>query len=128
MSAALVSRIVACRPRCVLACRAATCYLGRMKRLALGAIPMGTLVQSLAAQDFIAPDQPLREVVPEEIIESKPTIEGIVKEIFETRKPWQMVNPAAPASYGSGQKMVSKDFGPGTPYKSSGWILFGIEW
>jgi hypothetical protein len=80
-----------------------------------------------SAQEFIAPQQPRREVR-EGFVEPRPTIEGIVKSIFETRKPWQLVNPVAPASYGSGQKMVSKDFGPGTPYKSSGWIVFGVEW
>lgn len=83
---------------------------------------------ALTAQEFIAPQQERREIVPEEIITPKPTIEGIVKEIFVTRKPWQLVNPAAPASYGTGEKMVSKDSGPGTPYKSSGWIVFGVEW
>ena len=82
----------------------------------------------LSAQDFVAPQQPRREIVPEEVVTPKPSIEGIVKDIFVNRKPWQMVNPAAPASYGSGEKMVSKDFGPGTPYKSSGWIVFGVEW
>ena len=82
----------------------------------------------LSAQDFVAPQQPRREIVPEEVATPKPSIEGIVKDIFVNRKPWQMVNPAAPASYGSGEKMVSKDFGPGTPYKSSGWIVFGVEW
>jgi hypothetical protein len=90
----------------------------------------GTIASAsvLPAQDFVAPQQPRREIVPGEIVQPKPSIEGIVKDIFVTRKPWQLVNPAAPASYGSGQKMVSKDFGPGTPYKSSGWIVFGFEW
>ncbi len=82
----------------------------------------------LAAQEFIAPEGERREIAPREIVEPKPAVEGIVKDIFVTRKPWQLVNPAAPASYGSGEKMVSKDSGPGTPYKSSGWILFGVEW
>lgn len=82
----------------------------------------------VSAQDFVAPQQQRREIVPEEIVTPKPSIEGIVKDIFVTRKPWQLVNPAAPASYGSGEKMVSKDFGPATPYKSSGWIVFGVEW
>lgn len=97
-------------------------------------IPMLILVGAFAsagllpAQEFIAPEQRRREVVPEDRIQPKPTVEGIVKDIFVTRKPWQMVNPAAPASYGNGQKMVSKDFGPGTPYKSSGWIVLGVEW
>ncbi len=82
----------------------------------------------LVAQDFIAPEGEQREIITEEIITPKPSVEGIVKDIFVTRKPWQLVNPAAPASFGSGEKMVSRDSGAGTPYKSSGWILFGIEW
>jgi len=69
-----------------------------------------------------------QEIETVEVEPTRPSIEGIVKDIFETRKPWQMVNPAAPASYGSGEKNVSKDFGPGTPVKSSGLIVFGIEW
>ncbi len=80
------------------------------------------------AQEFVAPPNQRREVVVEEKIEPKPSIEGIVKDVFVTRKPWQLVNPAAPASYGSGQRMVSKDSGPGTPYHSAGWVLFGVDW
>lgn len=80
------------------------------------------------AQEFVAPQPERREVVPEEIITPRPTVEGIVKDIFVTRKPWQLVNPVAPASYGSGQKMVSKDSGSGTPFKSTGLIVFGVEW
>lgn len=82
----------------------------------------------LRAQDFVAPEGERREIVTEEIVTPRPSVEGIVKDIFVTRKPWQLVNPAAPASYGSGEKMVSRDSGAGTPVKSSGWILFGIEW
>ncbi len=80
------------------------------------------------AQDFevILPED--REIETIEVEPTKPTIEGIVKNIFETRKPWQLVNPAAPASFGTGEKNVSKDFGPGTPVKSTGLIVFGIEW
>ncbi|MEX1117915.1 MAG: hypothetical protein WEB60_03895 [Terrimicrobiaceae bacterium] len=88
---------------------------------------MSTLSFSLA-QDFIVPLPEAEEIVPVEVEPTQPTIEGIVKDIFETRKPWQMVNPAAPASFGSGEKNVSKDFGPGTPVKSAGLIIFGIEW
>lgn len=83
---------------------------------------------ALPAQEFIAPGQQRREIVPEETIRPQPSIEGIVKDIFVTRKPWQLVNPVAPASYGSGEKMVSRDFGPGTPYKSTGLIVLGVEW
>jgi len=82
----------------------------------------------LAAQDFIATTPKARDIPLEESVETKPTTEGIVKDIFVTKKPWQLVNPAAPAKYGSGEKKVSKDFGPGTPFKSTGWIVAGVEW
>lgn len=79
-------------------------------------------------QDFIAPQAPKREIVPAPEVRPRMNIEGIVKEIFVEKKPWQMVNPAAPAKYGTGEKFVSKDFGPSTPYHSSGWIVAGVEW
>ncbi|HEY5705254.1 MAG TPA: hypothetical protein VIS96_06745 [Terrimicrobiaceae bacterium] len=82
---------------------------------------------SLPAQEFIAPDQERREIVPVEALPQRPTIEGIVKEVF-TKKPWQVVNPAAPPEYGSGQKMVSKDFGGGTPFHSAGLVVASVEW
>jgi hypothetical protein len=57
----------------------------------------------------------------------KPTIEGIVKEVF-ARKPWHAVNPFAPQSYGSGEKYVSRDFGPGTPNHARTLTIVGVEW
>jgi len=81
---------------------------------------------SAAAQEFIAPPGRQREIVAE-IEQPKPTIEGMVKEIF-TRKPWQAVNPLAPQSYGSGEKLVSRDFGPATPHHSQTLTVFGVEW
>ena len=97
-------------------------------KLPLVAIGLGLTAGTLCAQDFVAPAPQEREIVVEERITPRPSIEGIVKDIFVTRKPWQLVNPAAPARYGSGAKNVSKDFGPGTPYKSSGLIVAGVEW
>ena len=94
-----------------------------MKTLMIGLLSVGTV----AAQEFVAPEAERREVVPAEPAERGPSIEGIVKEIF-TKRPWQLVNPAAPAEYGSGQKMVSQDFGPGTPYHSTGLIVASVEW
>ncbi len=78
------------------------------------------------AQDFVAPAGRHREIVGE-IQTPKPSIEGMVKEIF-TKKPWQAVNPLAPQSYGSGEKLVSRDFGPGTPHHSQTLTVVGIEW
>jgi len=79
------------------------------------------------AQEFLAPQGPRREIVPI-AVEPKPGIEGILKDIFVTRKPWQVVNPLAPASYGSGAKLVSRDFAPGTPHHSTTVTVFGVEW
>jgi len=80
------------------------------------------------AQDFVAPMPEAREIVPMEVQDTRPSIEGIVRDIFIVRKPWQLVNPAAPASYGSGEKRLSKDFGPGTPVHSQGVVVLGVEW
>jgi hypothetical protein len=82
---------------------------------------------SLYAQEFIVTEEERPEIVPVEPAPLRPTIEGIVKEVF-TMKPWQLVNPAAPAQYGSGQKMVSQDFGPGTPFHSTGLVVASVEW
>lgn len=87
-----------------------------------------TMTSWAQAQEFVVPLPKTHEVVPAETIQPRATIEGIVREIFVTRKPWQMVNPAAPARYGSGQRVLSKDFGPGTPVHSAGVIVLGVEW
>jgi hypothetical protein len=94
-----------------------------LKTLVIGLLFAG----SLSAQEFIAPEQEPSEIVPVEPLRQRPTIEGIVKEVF-TKKPWQVVNPVAPAQYGSGKKMVSKDFGPGTPFHSTGLVVASVEW
>lgn len=79
-----------------------------------------------AAQDFVAPPGRQRQIV-EQFQEPKPTIEGIVKELF-IQKPWQAINPLAPKTYGSGEKFVSRDFGPGTPHHSETVTVVGVEW
>ena len=86
------------------------------------------MVSVSLAEDFVVPLPEAGDIESVEVESTDPAIDGIVKDIFETRKPWQMVNPAAPAAFGSGEKNVSKDFGPGTPVKSAGLIVFGIEW
>lgn len=101
--------------------------MGRWK-LAAGLAVLVAAGLPLHAQEFIAPLPEGREIVPMEIQEPRPSIEGIVRDIFTIRKPWQLINPAAPASYGSGEKRVSKDFGPGTPVHSQGVVVLGVEW
>lgn len=78
------------------------------------------------AQDFVAPAAAERKIT-EQAPELAATIDGIVMQIF-TNKPWQAVNPAAPASYGTGEKNVSKDIAGGTPFQATGLTVVGVEW
>lgn len=81
---------------------------------------------SAMAQDFVAPEGVQREIVAEEVPEPQVTIEGMVKQIF-TNKPWQAVNPAAPAEYGTGEKNVTKDISGGTPYQATTLTIVGVD-
>jgi len=38
------------------------------------------------------------------------------------------LNPAAPASYGNGEKNVSKDISEGTPFQATTLTIVGVEW
>jgi hypothetical protein len=58
--------------------------------------------------------------------EMPPTVEGIVKEIFNVQKPWQMVNPNAPKQYGDGRHNVT--YSEKDPGKPKGFILFALDW
>lgn len=48
--------------------------------------------------------------------------QGAVQEAVRTRKPLQMINPAAPAQYGSGEQHAAHD--PKDPGKPKGIVLF----
>jgi hypothetical protein len=85
------------------------------------------LPATLMAQDFVAPQGREREITTQ-APELKPEIDGIVKQIFDVEKPWQLLNPAAPASYGTGEKNVSKDTVAGTPHHSVTLTVVGVEW
>ncbi len=79
-----------------------------------------------SAQEFVAPQRP-REIpiVPAPVVEPPVTTEGIVAKIFNVEKPWQLLNPAAPKSYGNGTSSTS--WSENDPGKPKGFILFGIE-
>ena len=81
----------------------------------------------LMAQDFVAPQGPQREIMTK-APELKPEVDGIVKQIFDVQKPWQLLNPAAPASYGNGEQNVSTDTVTGTPHHSVTLTVVGVEW
>lgn len=94
-------------------------------RLALGLILISA---SAMAQEFVAPLVPHEDVpvVRPSEVRPRPTVEGIVKEIFETKKPWQLVNPLAPKEYGNGEKTVA--YSEKDPGKPKGFIFFAVEW
>jgi len=85
------------------------------------------IATSAMAQEFVAP-QSRRDlpVVQQPTIAPPVTTEGIVAKIFNVEKPWQLINPLAPKSYGNGgPKTVS--YSENDPGKPKGFILFGIE-
>ena len=91
------------------------------------AIGLGMFAGTALAQEFVAPQAPhdIPVVTAPEL--QRPTTEGIVAEIFNVKKPWQLVNPLAPKSYGhGGPKTVS--YSEKDPGKPKGFIFFGIEW
>jgi len=98
-----------------------------MKILLPSLLTFAALSSAAVAEEFVVTQDVREEVIEVEVERPRPTIEGIVTEIFTTR-PWQAVNPLAPKSYGSGEKLVSKDFGPGTPYHSTTVTVVGVEW
>jgi len=85
------------------------------------------LPAALIAQDFVAPQGRERQITTQ-APELKPEVDGIVKQIFDVEKPWQLLNPAAPASYGTGEKNVSKDSSAGTPHQAVTLTVVGVEW
>ena len=81
----------------------------------------------LTAEEFVAPQSPRRQISTE-APELKPSIEGMVKFLFDSQKPWQALNPAAPTEYGTGEKNLSKDSAPGTPHHAATLTIIGLEW
>lgn len=51
----------------------------------------------------------LREPKPNEIIRGKATYDGIAIELYKTRRPLQLLNPLAPARYGSPDDNIVHD-------------------
>ena len=81
------------------------------------------------AQDFVAPRQPRPEVTPPpravSPLDPDSAIEGIVAAAFQTKQPWQLINPAAAKGYGDGRYLTSWD--PNDEGKPKGFIIFGIR-
>lgn len=103
-----------------------------MKRVLMSAVLLVGGTGMVVGQEFVAPQEfqqvpvtPESERLP---VAPDPTVEGIVAKIFNVDRPWQLVNPAAPESYGDGRSngTVSRD--PNAPGKPKGFILFALDW
>jgi hypothetical protein len=90
------------------------------------AIVFLALFNGSAQEEFVAP---LPREIPTRPLpmtpDPKPTIEGIVAEVFRDRQPWQLVNPLAPKRFGDGRKTTSWD--PENPGKPKGFIVFALD-
>ncbi len=97
--------------------------------LAIGLVGAGGPV---AAQEFVV-SQSVEEIPvmaePEVItVEPDPAVSGIVTEIFERPRPWQLINPAAPANAGIGRTNGTVSEDADNPGKPRGFILFALDW
>ena len=75
---------------------------------------------------FVAPRKKNRAV--RKILEAEPPVrmKGILVKAAQSKRPWEVVSPFAPDSYGNGEEMISED--PNELGKENGLILFGVEW
>ncbi len=103
-----------------------------MKMLFL-AIGIGVAMASVGrAQEFVVfpdaeeiPVQPMPERITPD---PDPAVSGIVAKVFDEQQPWQLVNPAAPKSAGTGRTNGTVSEDATQPGKPRGFILFAIDW
>jgi hypothetical protein len=116
------NRIVASRS---LVARVMAGYVFYMKTHLAAVALLMTGASGALAQEFVAP-KPQKAPPIVHPVKLKPTIEGVVTEIFTVKKPWQLVSPLAPKSYGDGRQNVT--YSEKEPGKPKGIILFAFEW
>jgi hypothetical protein len=75
---------------------------------------------------FVAPKRETRVIQKKVEKETLVTPDGILTKAYQSKKPWEMFSPFAPASYGSGEEMISED--PNALGQEDGLIIFGIQW
>ena len=90
------------------------------------AVFSGLIAVPALAQEFVAPQTQRQAPIIKAPEPMPPQIEGIVKQIFDVQKPWQLVNPDAPKQYGDGRNNVT--YSEKDPGKPKGFILFAIDW
>jgi hypothetical protein len=89
---------------------------------------LAALVTTLSAQEFrapLGPQKPVRAMATPPPLLQRPAVEGVIPRGFsDGRNPFQMLNPWAPARYGTW--VDSTSFDPNHPGKWNGIKLFEI--
>ncbi|MFZ4116589.1 MAG: hypothetical protein ACOYK6_07715 [Chthoniobacterales bacterium] len=75
---------------------------------------------------FVAPKKKSHAIQKKVEKESLITPDGILTKAYQSKRPWEMLSPFAPESYGTGEEMISEN--PDQLGKQNGLIVFGIEW
>jgi hypothetical protein len=88
---------------------------------------LGTLVTTASAQTYtapIGPQKPVRAMATPPPLLQRPEVTGVVPQAIRGGNPFQMLNPGAPAKYGTWVEHTS--FDPDIPGKWKGIKLFEI--
>ena len=102
-------------------------FLCALAALTANARPAGTedaLEYRLAARLDRASAALSKGAKPNEIVKGKITYSGIAVQLLTTDNPLQLINPVAPAKYGSAEDNVIRDPVRGT---ASAWKIFSIR-
>ena len=100
------------------------CALAALSSNAQPAETEGSLEYRLAAGLAKSSAALSKGAKPNEIVKGKITYSGIAVQLLTTDNPLQLVNPVAPARYGSAEDNVIRDPVKGT---ISGWKIFSIR-
>ena len=75
---------------------------------------------------FVAPKK-LKQKTEKKMEAQQPVkLNGILVNAVQANKPFEGINPFAPASAGNGEDTIEED--PNLPGKPQGFILFGVQW
>jgi hypothetical protein len=94
--------------------------------LLVGSLPLCAQQALQSDAQFVAPKRKAHAIQKKVEKESLVTPDGILTKAYQSKRPWEMLSPFAPESYGTGEEMISEN--PDQLGKQNGLIIFGIEW
>ena len=100
------------------------CILAALTAYAQPPSAEGSLESQLTSRLGKTGTSSLQAAKPNEIVKGRVTYSGIAVQALKTRKPLQLINPAAPPQYGSPEDNLLRNPVSG---EVSGWKLFSIR-